>query len=86
MKARKEEGAAASKREDEKMAKYAVEQLPGGGWSNCIPLVLEHFGHWGKEAEAFLKHLFRWARISECSRDDRDFRDFLSTIGKNDWQ
>ena len=73
MKTSKEEGAAASKREDEKMAKYAAKQLPGGGWPNCIPLVLEHFGYWGKEAEAFLKNLSKRARISEWSRHFKDF-------------
>ena len=66
------EGAAASKREAEKMAKYAAEQLPGGGRPNCIPLILEHFGHWGQEAETFLKHLSKRARMSEWSKDNKN--------------
>ena len=77
-KAARNEGAAASKREDEKASKYAADQLPGGGRPNCIPLVHEHFSHWGVEAESFLKRLSKRAKLSEWCKDDRDFRDLIN--------
>ena len=77
-KAARNEGAAASKREDEKASKYAAEQFPGGGRPNCISLVDEHFGHWGVEAESFLKRLSKRDKLSKWCNDDRDFRDFIN--------
>ena len=70
-KAAKEEGAAAKKREREKSNKYLVEQLPGGGRPHCIALVYEHFGHWGEEAELFLKQMSRIAKLTEWNSDGK---------------
>ena len=42
------DGAAAKRREDRKEDKYKKERLPGGSQVNMIPLVMEHFGRWGK--------------------------------------
>ena len=53
------DGFAASAREDKKKAKYSEHQLPGGSESKCVPLVLEHFGHWGEEALRFLNQFSR---------------------------
>ena len=53
------DGFAASTVEDKKKAKYSEHQLPGGSESKCVPLVLEHFGHWGEEALRFLNQLSR---------------------------
>ena len=46
-KATRDEGSAATKREDGKATKYGAEQLPGGGRPNYIYLVYEHFRHRG---------------------------------------
>ena len=56
------DGAAASRQEDRKKARYGKETYPGG----MIPLVLEHYGRWGKNAESYLNTL------SKRSRGDKD--------------
>ena len=58
------DGAAASRREDWKVAHYEKERYPGGLAVRVVPLVLEHFGRWGKKAESYLDDL------SKQSRDD----------------
>ena len=40
-------GIAASRREERKEVKYNQELLPEGIKPSFVPLVLEHFGHWG---------------------------------------
>ena len=47
------DGAAASRREDRKVASYEKERYPGGLAVRVVPLVLEHFGRWGKKAVLF---------------------------------
>ena len=39
---------AAAKRQEER--KHSRERLPGGTSVSLVPLVLEHYGRWGKEA------------------------------------
>ena len=39
------------------MEKYGHEVLLCGSKPDLIPLVFEHFGHWGKSAELFLQKL-----------------------------
>ena len=39
------------------MNKYAGEILSGGTSSKCVPLVFEHFGRWGLQADIFLHRL-----------------------------
>ena len=51
------EGAAAARREDMKLARYEKEKHPGGLSVRVVPLVLEHFGRWGKKAETYLDGL-----------------------------
>ena len=62
----REDGFAARTRE-EKTNKYTGEILPGGTSSKCIPLVFEHFGRWGLQADAFLHTLSK-----QCSRMEED--------------
>ena len=59
--ASKENGHAATTREEKKMKKYSKELVPGGYVSRCVPLVIEHFGRWGTKAENF------WQRLSQQS-------------------
>ena len=51
------EGAAAARREGRKLARYEKEKHPGGLFVRVVPLVLEHFGRWGKKAETYLDDL-----------------------------
>ena len=62
--ASKEDGHAARTREENK---YAGEFLPCGSSSKCVPLVFEHFGRWGLQANTFLCHLSKY-----CSRTDAE--------------
>ena len=57
-------GIAASRREERKEVKYNQELLPGGIKLSFVPLVLEHFGHWGIQASNDLN------KLAESSRDD----------------
>ena len=50
-------GSAAMRREQIKENKYAQEQLPGGYCPTVVPLVFEHFGHWGEKASEYLRVL-----------------------------
>ena len=52
-----EDNVAAGVRETQKSLKYANELNVWGRPSNCIALVLEHFGHWGQDALKFLHQL-----------------------------
>ena len=59
-----EDGIVAAKREVSKNKKYSSELDVWGNSSNCIPLVFEHFGRWGWNANQFLHEL------SDRSRDE----------------
>ena len=78
------DGYAASVREERKREKYSEERLPGGYEANCIPLVFEHFGKWGSEAEAFLHRLAKQSSSISGSQNISNFKNFwrkrLSTI------
>ena len=65
--ASREDGYAARTREEKKMNKYAGQFLPCGSSSKCVPLVFEHFGRWGLQADTFLCHLSKY-----CSRTDAE--------------
>ncbi len=43
------DGAAASRLEDRKKARYGKETYPEGASVQVIPLVLEHYGRWGEK-------------------------------------
>ena len=65
--ASKENGHAATTREEKKMKKYSGELVPGGYVSRCVPLVIEHFGRWGTKAENFLQHLSQQSANPEAN-------------------
>ena len=65
--ASREDGFAARTREEKKMNKYAREILSGGTSSKCVPLVFEHFGRWGLQADIFLHRLSK-----QCSFTNED--------------
>ena len=44
---------------DRKLARYEKEKHPGGLSVRVVPLVLEHFGRWGKKAETYLDDLLK---------------------------
>ena len=70
------QGAATARREDKKLAHYEKEKHPGELSVRVVPLVLEHFGRWGKKAETYLHDL------SKRSKDDfgNQTRQSLKTI------
>ena len=74
--AAREQGFAAKRREDRKKTKYEQELLPGGSAPNMIPLVYEHFGHWGSEAESFLCHLAKKSRNAEGQQNTVEFLNY----------
>ena len=41
-----------------------------------IPLVYEHFGHWGSEAESFLCHLAKKSRNVEGQQNTVEFLNY----------
>ena len=48
---------AATRREMLKIDNYAKKARPCGTPLNFVPLVMEHFGRWGPEAQKYLNHL-----------------------------
>ena len=50
--------------------------LSGGSAPNMIPLVYEHFGHWGSEAESFLCHLAKKSRNVEGQQNTVEFLNY----------
>ena len=76
------ERAAAARREDRKLARYEKEKHPGGLSVRAVPLVLEHFGRWGKKAETYLDDL------SRRSKDDfgKSNRVAVNTVKKTYWR
>ena len=71
-----EDGVAAAKREQEKAQKYANEWDIWGNPSNCIPIVFEHFGCWGKQANQFLHHLSLQSVDEDGNPNSHEFKTF----------
>ena len=70
------DGAAACRREERKKARYAKETYPGGMSVQVVPLVMDHFGRWEKQAEAYLDQLSETSG-DECGQLDRaKFKDY----------
>ena len=55
--AAEKDGAAAARREKRKTIKYSQLKLPGAPSLRLVCLVMEHFGHWGEEANRYLQEL-----------------------------
>ena len=73
----------AKRREDRKKTKYEQELLPGGSAPNTIPLVYEHFGHWGSEAESFLCHLTKKSRNVEGQQNTVEFLNYWRRLSQS---
>ena len=71
--ATKEGGYAAAKREVKKITKYNSELLHDGSKPHMIPLVFEHFGHWGSEGEKFLHYIAKLSRNDQGKKNEADF-------------
>ena len=65
--ASRENGHAATTRDEKKMKKYLEELVPRGYVSRCVPFVRKHFGRWGTKAENFLQHLSQQSANPEVS-------------------
>ena len=74
------DGAAASRREDRKKARYRKETYPGGMSEQTIPLVLEHYGRWGGggggNAENYLNTLSKRSRGDKGRQNASKFKDY----------
>ena len=75
-KAAREDGAAAARREEKKVEKYKSKRLPGGVILNFVPLVMEHFGRWGLEAQKFLSYLSQLCKSINIDSSPQEFRCF----------
>ena len=64
--ASKEAGYAAERREMRKKSKYEPLSVQDGTTPNLVPLVFEHFGFWGQEADNFLNSLSKKSRIRKA--------------------
>ena len=66
---------AASRREERKKATYDRERYPGGLSVKVTPLVLEHFGRWGKQGEEYVDQLSKRS-TNDFGRPNRaEFKD-----------
>ena len=74
--AAREDGAAAARREEKKVEKYKSKRLPGGVILNFVPLVMEHFGRWGLEAQKFLSYLSQLCKSINIDSSPQEFRCF----------
>ena len=72
-KAAREDGAAAARREEKKVEKYKSKRLPGGVILNFVPLVMEHFGRWGLEAQKFLSYLSQLCKSINIDSSPQEF-------------
>ena len=72
--ASKEAGYAAERHEMRKKSKYEALSVQDGTTPNLVPLVFEHFGFWGQEADNFLNSLSKKSRDSEGRSTEADFR------------
>ena len=71
-----QDGAAALRREEKKIEKYQKETRPGGFSPNLIPLVFEHYGRWGTEAEKFLNKISHRSRDEDSKSNTADFKTY----------
>ena len=71
------DGAAASRRQKIKHTKYDSQLLPGGFAPTVIPLVFEHYGRWGDEAQQFLKTLSLMSYDEDGHQNASNFTTYL---------
>ena len=70
------EEAAAARREDRKLARYEKQKHPGRLFVRVVPLVLEHFGRWGKKAETYLDDLSKQSKDDFGKSNRAEFKDY----------
>ena len=64
----------AAKREEKKIEKYRGEKHTSAISSPLVPLVFEHFGHWGNEGQKFLHQLSLRSRDDDGKANSTDFK------------
>ena len=57
-----------------KKSKYEALSVQNGTTPNLLPLVFEHFGYWGQEADNFLNSLSKKSKDLEGRSTEADFR------------
>ena len=57
-----------------KKSKYEALSVQDGTTPNLVPLVFEHFGFWGQEADNFLSSLSKKSKDSEGRSTEANFR------------
>ena len=57
-----------------KKSKYGALPVQDSTTPNLVPLIFEHFGFWGQEADNFLNSLSKKSRDSEGRSTEADFR------------
>ena len=71
--ASKREAAAAANRENRKLTKYSQVTLPGASSLTLVPLVFEHFGHWGERATRYLQELSTRSTDDDGNKNANEF-------------
>ena len=71
-----EDGTAAFGTEKKKDLKYSREIAPGGHHSECIPLVFEHFGRWGWEAQKYFLQISKASVDNDGKNNSNFFKTF----------
>ena len=73
------DGAAAYRREELKRSLYRSKSLPGGVAPNFVPLVMEHFGRWGMDAQNFLNQLSLIKKHVNLANSVQNFKSYWRT-------
>ena len=58
------------------MARYEKENRPGGLSVRVVPLVLEHFGRWGKKVETYLDDLSKRSKDDFGKSNRAEYKDY----------
>ena len=82
--AAEKDGAAAARRGDRKTIKYSYLQLPGAPSLRFVPLVMEHFGRWGEEANKYLQELSQRASDDSGKNNCKEFMRFDRNTSQRD--
>ena len=72
--ASKNDGAAAARREIRKTTKCSQVKISGVSSFSFIPLVFEHFGHWGEEATNYLQELSARSTDDGGNKNPNEFK------------
>ena len=61
---------------DRQRDRHEKEKHPGGLSVRVVPLVLEHFGRWGKKAETYLDGLSKRSKDDFGKSNRTEFKDY----------